>query len=64
MGRRPLVDDTDTQDRAPINVRSVETKVWSDFKRLAAYHDMTLQDFLKYLVEQEKKNVKLPSRSH
>lgn len=46
-------------DLKPISLRDVDPKVWKDFKRLAAIHDKTLQDFLKYLVEKEKTDVRL-----
>lgn len=59
MGRRPHFNDSNTENRAAINVRNVEVDTWRDFKKLAVLHDMNIQDFLKYLVDQEKKRVNI-----
>jgi macrodomain Ter protein organizer (MatP/YcbG family) len=50
---------TEETEPKAISLRDVDPIVWKDFKRLAAVHDMTLQQLLKYLVDKEKADVRL-----
>lgn len=55
----PQDNDTHEPEKKAINVRDVETDVWKEFKKLAMIHDMSIQDYLKHLVVQEKKRVSI-----
>lgn len=59
MGRKPQYDDNNEVKRSSINVRNVEDGVWNEFKKLAMLRDLSIQEYLKYLVEQDKKHVKV-----
>lgn len=49
----------ETETLASISVRDVKRDVWRDFKKLAVVHDMTLQDYLEYVVNKEMANVQI-----
>lgn len=57
---RPNSNNEETH--ATISVRNVDTKVWHDFKKLAVIHDMSIQDYLKMLTEQEMKRVSISKK--
>lgn len=52
-------NSTENENTTAISVRNVEKQVWKDLRRLAMLRDMTIQDYLKYLVEKEKKHVQV-----
>lgn len=56
------LDDTDNENTTAISVRNVDKDVWHDFKKLAVIHDMSIQDYLKYLVEKEMSDVQISTK--
>lgn len=62
MTKKPQLDGIDIENTTAISVRYVHKDVWRDFKKLAVIHDMSIQDFLKYLVEKEMANVQINTK--
>jgi hypothetical protein len=56
-------NDTENENTAAISVRNVDREVWRNFRKLAMLHDMTIQDYLKHLVEKEMKHVSISPNS-
>ena len=48
-----------TKETAAVSIRNVEVEVWNQFKKLAMIQDMTIQEYLKYLVEKESERVQI-----
>jgi hypothetical protein len=52
-------NDIENENTTAISVRHVEKQVWLDFRKMAMLRDLSLPDYLKYLVEKEKQNVQI-----
>ena len=53
--------DNDNLKDSPkaISIRDVEPQTWTDFKKLAALKEMTLNDYLKHVVAKEMRHVQI-----
>lgn len=51
-------DDTNSTTTT-ISMREVDKQTWKDFKKLAAIHELSLPDFLKYVVAKEMTRVQI-----
>ncbi len=48
-----MYNSNNKDDTVSISLRAVNKNVWRDFKKLAVINDMTMQDYLKFLVQHE-----------
>lgn len=63
MAKKPHNNSTDKKSSKSISVRDVDVSTWRDFRKLAMLHDMTLSDYLKFIVDQEMENVSISTKS-
>lgn len=62
MTKQSHDNDTKEDTTKAVNIRAVDPQVWHNFKKLAVIHDMTIQDYLTHLVEQEMKRVSISKK--
>lgn len=55
-----MYNSTSDKDKiASISIRDVNINVWRDFKKLACIYDMSIQEYLKFIVEKEMAKIEI-----